>query len=212
MLGPAVLIGDDCSRGPGRGEWTLPPRFKGPGLGSADTCQRDLNAEALSWTLSRRLEAASEARSSPSRPGHPVARRSLASPHGPGGPQSWDASPGQLIATSRLFLYLCTDTFSNVTVSRSLGGQNKQMNVEGSGTLGPMSTRASYSTAGRSSAQHKAIISTSVPTRRQGSVPARGPHGSAHSSLCPPISSGLTPASHARCSPASNVLLYDHGR
>lgn len=32
-------------------------RFKGPGLGSADTCQCDLNAEALSWTLSRRLEA-----------------------------------------------------------------------------------------------------------------------------------------------------------
>lgn len=116
MPGPAVLIGDDCSRGPGRGERTLPPRFTGPGLGSADTCQCDLNAHALGWTLSRRLEATlGQVPSLPARP--PWGQKVAGSPHGPGGPQSWDASPGQLLATAQLFLYLCTDTLSNVTVS-----------------------------------------------------------------------------------------------
>lgn len=206
--GPAVPIGDDCSRGPGCGEETLPPRFTGPGLGSADTCQCDLNAQALGWTLSRQLEATlAQVPSLPARP--PWGQKVAGSPHGPGGPQSWDASPDRILVHLG---YFCTWALICSAMSQCLCIPGRTEQADEWRRFWYTWPNVHTSLVGRSSAPRKAAISPSVPTRRQGTAQARGPQGSSQPRLCPPTSTRLTPPSHARCSPASNVLLYDHGR
>lgn len=113
--------------------------------------------------------------------------------------------------TSRLFLYLGTDTRSNVTVSLHPWEDRTSRRME-KVLVHLAQCPHEPRTAGQSSAPRRAAISPSVPTRRQGTTQARGPQGSSQPRLCPPTSTRLTPPSHARCSPASNVLLYDHGR